>query len=129
MGTANHSNDNGDNNLVEERRKFIRLDINVEIRYSLMKQTPAKLTTSSRNISAGGIRMLADEKLNKGDILKLEILLSKELPIVDAVGRVCWVKSFSVATEQNMRYDIGVEFIEIKEEDRKQINKYVFSLR
>ena len=121
-----------DDHLVEERRKFVRLNINVEINYTVITHPPHKqfvVPTKSRNVGAGGICLLADLPLKAGDLLKLEIFLPEDPPSIHAIGKVAWVKPFAVANENNLRYDAGVEFTEILEADRKKVNKYVFSLK
>ena len=116
----------------EERRKFVRLNINVEINFTVITRPPHKqltIPTKSKNIGAGGICLISEQELRTGELLKLEIRLPEDQPVVHAVGRVVWIKTFSVATEKSMRFDMGIEFLEIAQEDRQRINKYVFSLK
>src|SRR3989338_2911418 len=127
---ANPANQNNQNGVVEERRKFLRLNINVDIRFSLVKDTvQIERKSKSVNISAGGICIMTGEPLKAGDLLKLEIILPENPPLVQAIGKVAWVKSFSYLDENVQRYDVGVEFVEIDEHERQRVNKYVFSLR
>ncbi len=130
------TNDSNDKNtkpingqLVEERRKFIRLNINVQIRFSIIEDYKAQKIAETKDIGAGGICLILDQELKKGDTLKLDIVLPDDPPTIHALGRVVWTKSFSMAMEKNTRYDTGIEFTEIGDEDRKKINKYVFSLK
>lgn len=122
-----NNNQNGD--LIEERRKFIRLNINVEIKYALISNATAERVAQTKDIGAGGICILADEPMKKGDILEINFLLPEVPPNVHAKGRVAWVKPFSIAGDKNTRYDTGIEFTDITDEDRKRINRYVFSLK
>lgn len=122
--------DNNSEQLIEERRQFIRLNINVDIKYSLMPQPTNKTKSSkTRNISAGGICIMTEEAFRAGDMLKLELTLPQDPPTVYAVGRVSWIKTFTIIPEQKERYDVGVEFVEISDPDREKVRKYVFSLR
>ena len=121
-----------DDQLVEERRKFVRLNINVEINYTVITHPPHKqfvIPTKSKNIGAGGICLISEQELRAGELLKLEIRLPEDPPVIYALGKVAWVKPFSLATEKSKRFDMGVEFIEISPEDKQKINKYVFSLK
>ena len=72
---------------------------------------------------------MTDSPLKRGDILKLEIVLPEDSPTINAVGKVVWLKPFHIATEEKTRYDVGVEFTEINEAERRRINKYVFSVK
>ena len=129
MNNNNHAGNSQNGDLIEERRKFIRLNINVEIKYSLVNNTANKRVAQTKDIGAGGICFLADEPLNKGDILEINFLLPEVPPNVHAKGRVAWVKPFSIEGNKNTCYDTGIEFIDITDEDRKRINRYVFSLK
>lgn|SRR3989338_3186698 len=117
------------NYVVEERRKFIRLNISVDVDYYVISNEQDKHPTHSVNISTGGICIIAHEKLDVGTLLKLVITIPEIPPTVHATGRVAWVKSFTIATEEKTKYDVGIEFTEISEEDRKKVKRYVFSLR
>ena len=117
-----------DDQLVEERRKFIRLNINVQINYAVIVDS-TKYATTTQNISAGGICLMTDNPLKRGDILKLDIILPEDPPTISAIGKVVWVKSFNIVTEEKTRYDVGVEFTELSEAERKRIQKYVFSVK
>ena len=118
-----------DNDLIEERRKFIRLNINAQINYSVIADDVSARSASVKDIGAGGICLLLDEQLKEGDILKFDVLLPDDPPVIQAKGKVIWIKPFSIASEKKTRYDTGIEFIEISNDDRKKINKYVFSLK
>ena len=127
-----NNTNSSDDKLNEERRKFARLNINVEINYTIITHPPHKqfiVPTKLRNLGAGGICLISREELRAGELLKLEIRPPENLPIIHAVGRVVWVKPFSLAEEKGKRFDMGVEFIDISQEDRQRINKYVFSLK
>lgn len=122
-------NNQNDDFLVEERRKFIRLQISVEVKYSLLKLEPHQQLATSKNIGSGGICIMADDPLKLGNLLKLEIILPQDPPVIFAVGKVVWTKSFSILGEERNRYEVGIQFLDIGEKDQVRIKKYVFSLR
>jgi len=113
----------------EERRKFVRLNTWVDITYK-KKTSDRKLEDSllrgAKNISQGGICLIAYEPLKVGDILELQIYLPDQPIPIEVVGKVVWVQEFFIGDYK--RYDVGVEFIEISEEKRNLIGKYVFSI-
>ncbi|MBM3251291.1 MAG: PilZ domain-containing protein [Candidatus Omnitrophica bacterium] len=112
--------------VIEEKRKFIRLNTSVDVIYSILKQPEEKLTAQTKNISAGGICIIAHEKLDIHTLLVISIYFPGEaLPII-CEGRVVWTKSFQIGKEA-AHYDVGVEFTKIGQEDRKKIDQYVFS--
>ena len=111
-----------------ERRRFPRLTVAAAVDYVILnKQTPEE-GTLIRNISAGGICLIVYENIDAGTVLSLSIFLPDNHSYISAKGRVVWKKEFMVSSEQRKRYDVGVEFIEISEEDQKRISKFVFSL-
>ena len=127
--SENNKKPQDDDQLIEERRKFIRLTIDAQINYTIIADSASSRSAPLKDIGAGGICLLLNEQLKEGDILKLDILLPDDPPVIPTKGKVIWVKSFSIASEKNVRYDTGIEFTEISDADRKKINKYVFSLK
>ena len=124
------ANMNGNNDqLFEDRRKFVRLSIGVEVSYSLLDGKDTKQSATTKDIAAGGICLLVDTQLKKGDVVKLEIVLPEFPPRIYATGRIVWVKPFSMEGEKKPRFDVGIEFLAIDPKDRELINKYVFSLK
>ncbi len=112
---------------MEEKRKFIRLDVNVGVKWKKIKE--ASLTADiAKNISEGGICLIANEKVAIGDLLDLEI----ELPTgkkITSKGKVAWVNEFEIiiGKMQMKRYDVGAEFLGISDEDREEIEKFIFT--
>lgn len=126
----NISNGNGNQDQIfEERRKFVRLNINVSVNCSLLDGKDIRHTATTKDIGAGGIRVFVDSQVKRGDVLKLEFLLPELPPQVFATGRVVWVRPFSIEGDKTTRFDAGIEFLDIDPKDRERINKYVFSLK
>jgi c-di-GMP-binding flagellar brake protein YcgR len=112
-----------------ERRRFVRLNASCDVNYKVLKTRPIISDKSlTKNISAGGICFIANDKLNPESVLELNFDLLDKKSIIKAKGRVVWTKSFKIATEPE-RFDCGVEFIEINPSDRKRIDQYVFSYK
>ncbi|MBU1122465.1 MAG: PilZ domain-containing protein [Candidatus Omnitrophota bacterium] len=115
---------------MDERRKFIRLNANVVVQWKKVDKENAAIgdTAVSKNVSVGGISLiLYDEKLEIGDIINLEIQLPQEENVF-AKGKVVWINEFEIMGQVNKkRYDVGVEFVDIKELDSNRIKKYVFT--
>jgi c-di-GMP-binding flagellar brake protein YcgR len=110
-----------------ERRKFPRLVADVVVEYSVIAKEPEKETSVTKNISAGGICLIVYEDIEINSILSLKILLPVSKSPLQAKGKVIWKSEFSIDSEQRERYDLGIEFVEIKELDRQKIFQYVFS--
>ncbi len=80
------------------------------------------LSTLTIDLSGGGCRLLAQEEVKAGTIADALLRLNPNLPPIKMKIRVISSRYFSVEN----KYEISVEFIGIKESDRKQITKFCF---
>jgi c-di-GMP-binding flagellar brake protein YcgR len=111
----------------QEKRKFVRLSALVDVIYNKRTLTQNELSIT-RNISRGGICLIAYDELNEQDVLDLKLYLPEDKTPIRAIGKVVWVKEFIIGSiEEGKRFDVGIEFMDIKEEDANRVNKYVFS--
>lgn len=110
---------------MRERRKFLRLENNVAVKYSKALKTIGReyfKEVGNGNIGGGGIKLALKEKLSVGTILILKIDLpgdSKPLPVF-ATGEVVWNKKI-----EEDKYDTGIKFLKIAKRDRGRIIHYV----
>jgi c-di-GMP-binding flagellar brake protein YcgR len=117
----------GKENYFEERRKFPRLNLAVDINYSLLqKESSLKVGVQSKNISAGGICLIVYEKVKIGDSLALVINLPDGERPIQVNGIVKWIGEAILIADKKNSWDVGIEFIGIKEEDREKLSKNVF---
>jgi len=112
---------------MEERRKFPRLDLSVDVNWEKIPTKSKKRLAKSKNISQGGIRLIADNAIKIGDSLDLQIKLPTNQTI-SSVGRVAWVNEFEViGGKYEKRYDTGIEFTKIKKKDVEELKNFMFS--
>lgn len=110
------------NKVFEERRGFIRANFPCKI--TIFTPQEHELDSHTENIGAGGIRVVIKENLDLSSLVDLKIYLDKE--IIKCKGRIVWVVEKSVLLpERTLVYDTGIEFYEIKEQDRSFINDFV----
>lgn len=111
---------------MEERRKFIRLDINVIVKWKKIYDGALKDQNINKDVSEDGICLILDERLQIADKLQIELILPTKKTI-NLIGKVSWVRQYGVVAENHKRnYDTGIEFIDIAEEDRKEIAQFIF---
>ena len=68
--------------------------------------------------------MVMSEKLKIGD--KLEIGMELPSKKINAKGRVVWISKSEISGRlYGKMYYVGIEFTEIRDEDREEINKFV----
>ncbi len=117
----------GKENHFEERRKVPRLNLAVDVNYSLLQKAPSfKAEVQSKNISAGGICLIVYEKVEIGDRLALVINLPDGERPIQVKGTVRWIGEFILSADNKNSWDAGVEFIGINDEDREKLSRYVF---
>ena len=118
-------------NMENNMRAFPRLSLACDIEFSISQEkTGAAAVDSSltvvsktRDISKGGICLITYEPLVKGDILDLKFTLGSEKKVIEATGRVAWTQTFEIGNQKG--YDNGIEFIDIPDEYRDIIEKYI----
>ncbi|MBM3246442.1 MAG: PilZ domain-containing protein [Candidatus Omnitrophica bacterium] len=111
-----------------ERRAFPRLACNAEVDYTIISapKQAANPTIQSKDISAGGIRIVTLEKLNPETMLDLKFWLPDSREAISAAGKVVWAEEFTVGNLKSSKAcETGVEFISISEEDREKIKQFV----
>ena len=111
---------------MKERRRFIRLDVGVDVTYTKCDAPEQGGLSYSKNISRGGICLSVNEKLKKSDLLDLKISVLRYEKPIDAKARVIWVKEYHNSADLGKpRFDIGVELIGISKQDAKEIEEYI----
>ena len=106
------------------RRKFPRA--NYKCLISIKKRLNAKTnSTQTENLGAGGICVLLKEDLGLFQGVDVELFLDEDRPPIKCGGTVVWVVKKSSAKKSATIYDTGVEFIDIRPEDREKISEIV----
>ncbi|MGZ5620660.1 MAG: PilZ domain-containing protein [Methylobacter sp.] len=80
--------------------------------------------TRNVNISATGMAFNCEEALKEGDYLEIKILLVSSMAVIVTYGRVVY-RTNSPSADVQYPYFVGVDFINMKDEDRELLIKYV----
>lgn len=80
--------------------------------------------TRNVNISASGIAFNCEELLEEGDYLEIKLLLVSSIAVIVTYGRVVYCKN-SATDDARYPYFVGVDFIDMKDEDKELLIKYV----
>ena len=110
----------------KEKRNFFRLNAYHLVKYRLVSQEEWQMAIASiRDISAGGVRLRVDQEIPKGSMLSLRINFPK-LPLpISCLAKVAWAKKLG----RTNRFEIGLEFVEIEDLLRQEINQRVDYVR
>jgi len=76
------------------------------------------------NLSATGIAFDSEEAFQDGDYLEIKILLVNSMSVVVACGKVVYCKK-SQSDEGRHPFTIGVDYVNIKDQDRELLIKHV----
>ena len=111
-----------------ERRKFFRLATSIKVTYHRSRASEKERTSFTKNISRGGVWLIADEELKELESLVLKIFIPGCIKPINAVGEVVWIKEFTKGgLSAGGKFDVGIKFIKIDEKDAKEIEKYISS--
>ncbi len=109
---------------MEEKRKFVRLKRNVNIKWAKAKESVSPAEDITMDVSEGGVCFIAYEKLPIGEELNLEIELSNAKAITSK-AKVSWVREFEIiGAKREKGYEVGVQFIDISPQDQEKIDKF-----
>lgn len=113
----------------QDKRKFPRLSVNVEVNYVVAgEEAPEYFTTASKNLSTGGVCIVVFEKMDTGTLLDLRFSVPELNKFIIAKGRVVWIRELSIQGKTtDAGFEAGIEFVTISEEDRRKIEEFVIA--
>src|SRR3989338_3882534 len=105
------------------RRKFPRA--NYKCLIAIKKRLTSKsIATQTENIGAGGICVIIKDDLGLFQGVDLELYLDEARPPIKCGGTVVWVvKKSDPKHKGTYSYDTGIEFIDIRPEDREKVSE------
>ena len=110
---------------MEERRKFVRLETPIQVKYRISSQPHTEDKSLSKNISVGGIMILVGEKMTPGAQLDLEINIPEYNKIIYATGEIVWQEEILIKEE--ITHETGIKFVKIAKENQEKISKYIYT--
>lgn len=110
-----------------ERRSLMRLNVSLEVKYFTNSKP---IYAKSVDISTKGIRLLLDEKIEKGTPLRLEIKLPGEEHLIKARGDVVWTEESIEDEKESAKrlFNTGIQFGKFQNSDDKRLFNFVHSL-
>ena len=120
MGGTLYSHGNAKN----DRRKYTRVATNLYITYSIAgSETSEAGIFISKNVSGGGILFESFREIPVGTVFDLAIHLPTFPFPLSAKGKVVRIEK----TRPYGRYDVGMSLMDIAEEDRRELIRYLVS--
>jgi c-di-GMP-binding flagellar brake protein YcgR len=113
-----------------EKRRHKRVDKKVTVTYKVVsmpseiekiKSAAEKNETQTANISVGGIQLIDEAGLSPEQILRIELKLESIKSNIVTFAEVKW----SAKDDNIKKYRTGIEFLVLKDEDKKMIEEIV----
>ncbi|MFC1658414.1 PilZ domain-containing protein [Candidatus Omnitrophota bacterium] len=104
----------------KNRRHHVRVSKNLEISYQVINDV-LRYGSHSMDVSKGGIRFPAIQRLKPETVMELEIRLQDIVKPIAATGEVVWL---SRKKSGQFPYEVGVKFIQISSIDVEILSSY-----
>ncbi|MBU0634669.1 MAG: PilZ domain-containing protein [Candidatus Omnitrophica bacterium] len=113
------------NNFAEHikfKRDAVRCSMMTEVRYTVLDGTNKTMTCLSGDVGIKGLKLHAEEQIDVNTNVQVVFGLPGEKGFIQAKGRIVWKQE-----EQGRILAIGVEFADIKNEDKERILQFINS--
>jgi len=110
---------------IEERRKYIRLEVPVQLKY-ILEGKPIRKEVTTKDLSCDGLRFISAEDLKTDIELEMDIIIPKAANPVHVKGKAVWSKRLTL--EDGSPFEVGVEFVKIEEDNKNTFLKYLCDL-
>ncbi|MCG3175975.1 MAG: hypothetical protein MOGMAGMI_00913 [Candidatus Omnitrophica bacterium] len=107
-----------------ERRKYVRLQAPLGIRYRTASGRGDEHRALVRNLSGGGLSLAVRCDLREGDLLRVSLEIPHLESPVDALAEVVWLEP---AMREPSR-EVGLKFRDIEAESLRHILEYVHTV-
>jgi len=108
-----------------DRRRFPRAHYRCKI-IVVHRRHKEKLSTFTENIGLGGVCVVLSKELDKFSEAELLIYLEDGQMPLDCVGRIVWVVRREFAEPNKaIEYDTGIEFLQLKDNDKLRVERIV----
>ena len=107
-----------------ERRSYKRIDDSIQVKFVMKSDKWGSIpydTSYTKNISGGGFLFNSKIPINVGEIIEVKFYIQSRQEFVMAVAKVVRV----IDIVENKLYEIGIQFLSIKDDDEKMLLKYV----
>ena len=114
-------------NMFVEKRVHPRVSVKIPVKYRIIEdqkeietvfeRKKREQTTRTMDVSLGGLYIVADQLLNIGSILRLDISIPEKSSLISAFAEVVWANETGG----------GLHFLAMKEDDAESLKSYLLS--
>lgn len=115
-------------NMFVEKRVHPRVSVKIPVKYrviedqkeieTVFERKKREQTTRTMDVSLGGLYIVADQLLNIGSILRLDISLPERASLISAFAEVVWANETGG----------GLHFLAMKEDDAESLKGYLVNV-
>ena len=105
-----------------DQRAFPRISAQCDI--AIGDHLQGLIKTKTQNLGAGGVCVILNCQVEKLSRVHLRLTLKDSAPI-DSDGRVVWVVRSKELVSGRVSFDVGIEFLNLKGEDRELIKSFI----
>lgn len=107
--------------LIKERRRYIRLEVPINIVIRKQAEPTKDYKIPSKNISASGTLVEIEDQLPAGSLLELKLIIPEAPNPVHATGEVVWTTK---DPDRNI-FNTGIQFTKIEEDNKNTFLKFL----
>lgn len=111
---------------MREKRRFIRFEIALKVYYYVQRDPKTEKTGITRDVSAGGMQLVTQEKLETGSKVELKLFAPEAPNPIHLVGIVLWSNEITDAKKPS--YSSGIEFGDVEEDNKNTFLKFLCDL-
>ncbi len=114
-------------NMFVEKRIHPRVSVKIPVKYrviedqkeleTVFERKKREQTTRTMDVSLGGLYIVADQVLNIGSILRLDISIPERASLISAFAEVVWANETGG----------GLHFLAMKEDDAESLKNYLLN--
>src|SRR5579871_4322414 len=114
-------------NMFVEKRIHPRVSVKILVKYrviedqkeleTVFERKKREQTTRTMDVSLGGLYIVADQVLNIGSILRLDISIPERASLISAFAEVVWANETGG----------GLHFLAMKEDDAESLKNYLLN--
>jgi len=109
-------------NFLKERRRYPRIELNLDAKYKVLDYEQAFQFTKTQNISAEGVCFKSCDFLKPGIFVQLDVGLKDNNPPVSMVAEIRWAED--TKPDGDKKYINGVKIISMPAKDEVRFLKY-----
>ncbi len=103
-----------------DRRRYPRWQVRCPVRFKVLGERGTYVGSLSRDLSAGGVKIITDRFVRKDSAVKVEVFLENVKRMVEAWAKVIWLEQVPYGGDM---FRMGLKFENIDPKDKEYIHR------